>query len=66
MRKGYTSCYFQVNSQRQKTSEDTVLFPHVQQQLTNKIQEENQQTITGRDNQIKALEFRNEEHQHEI
>ena len=31
-----------------------------------KIQEEHQQVITGRDNQIKALEFANEEHQQEI
>ena len=28
-----------------------------------KIQEEHQQTITGRDSQIKTLEFRNEEHE---
>ena len=27
-----------------------------------KIQEEHQQAITGRDNQIKALEFTNEKH----
>ena len=31
-----------------------------------KIQEEHQQAITGRDNQIQALEFANEEHQQEI
>ena len=31
-----------------------------------KIKEEHQQAITGRDNQIQALEFRNEEHQQEI
>ena len=31
-----------------------------------KIQEEHQQTITDRDNQIKALGFRNEEHQQKI
>ena len=43
-----------------------VLFPHFRQQLTNKIQEEHQQAIEEKDNQIKALEFRNEEHQHKI
>ena len=31
-----------------------------------KIQEEHQQAITGRDNQIKALEFTNEKHQQKI
>ena len=31
-----------------------------------KIQEEHQQAITGRDNQIQALEFANEKHQQEI
>ena len=31
-----------------------------------KIQEEHQQAITGRDNQIQALEFTNEKHQQEI
>ena len=31
-----------------------------------KIQEEHQQAITGRENQIKAFEFRNEEHQQKI
>ena len=43
-----------------------VLFPHVRQQPTNKIQEEHQQAITGRDNQIKALEFTSEAHQQKI
>ena len=43
-----------------------VLFPHVRQQLSNKIQEEYQQAITDRDNEIKVLEFRNEEHQQKI
>ena len=43
-----------------------VLFPHFRQQLTNKIQEEHQQTIEEKDNQIQALEFRNAEHQHKI
>ena len=32
-----------------------VLFPHIRQQLTNKIQEGHQQDIMDRDNQIKAL-----------
>ena len=40
-----------------------VLFPHVRQQFRNKIQKEHQQAITSRDNQIQALEFKNEEHQ---
>ena len=31
-----------------------------------KIKEEHQQAVTGRDNQIQTLEFRNEEHQQEI
>ena len=31
-----------------------------------KIQEEHQQVIIDRDNQIQALEFTNEEHQHEF
>ena len=31
-----------------------------------KMQEEHQQAITGRENQIQALEFANEEHQQEI
>ena len=36
-----------------------VLFPHFRQRLTNKIQEE-------KDNQIQALEFKNEKHQQNI
>ena len=43
-----------------------VLFPHVRQQLTNKIQEEHQQVITDRDNQIQALEYTNHKHQQKI
>ena len=31
-----------------------MLFPHVRQQLTNKIQEEDQQAITDRDNQMQT------------
>ena len=37
-----------------------VLFPHFPQQLTNKIQEEHQQAIEEKDNQIQVLEFRNQ------
>ena len=43
-----------------------VLFPHVWQQLTNKIKEGHQQTIEEKDNQIQALEFTNEKHQQKI
>ena len=40
-----------------------VLFPHFRQRLTNKIQEEHQQVIEEKDNQIQVLEFTNEKHQ---
>ena len=43
-----------------------VLFSHVQQQLTIKMKEDHQQAITGRENQIKALEFTNEKHQQKV
>ena len=43
-----------------------VLFPHFRQRLTNKIQEERQQAIEEKDNQIQALEFKNEKHQQNI
>ena len=43
-----------------------VLFPHFRQRLTNKIQEERQQAIKEKDNQIQALEFKNEKHQQNI
>ena len=43
-----------------------VIFPQIRQWLTNKMKEEYQKAITDRDNQIKALAFGNEEHQHEI
>ena len=43
-----------------------VLFPDLRQQLTSKMKEDRQQAIKGRNNQIKALEFRNEEHQQRI
>ena len=72
MGKEFMSCYFQANSQRQNTSEGTVarrhclLIPHVRLQLANKIQEEHQQTITDRDNQIQALKFTNKAHQQKI
>ena len=42
------------------------LFPHVQQRFTNKIQEEHQQAIEEKDNQIQALEFTNEKHRQKI
>ena len=41
-----------------------VLFPQIRRQLTNKMKEEHQQAITGRDNQIQVLEFTNEEECH--
>ena len=43
-----------------------MLFPHFRHQLKNKIQEEHQQAITGRDNRIQALEFTNEKHEQKI
>ena len=43
-----------------------VMFPQSRWQLTNKMKEEHQQAITGRDNQIKALEYTNEKHQQNI
>ena len=36
-----------------------VLFPHVRQQLTNKIQEEHQQAIEEKGNQIQAHQHQN-------
>ena len=42
------------------------MFPHFRQRLTNKIQEERQQAIKEKDNQIQALEFKNEKHQQNI
>ena len=38
-----------------------VMFLQIWQQLTNKMKEEHQQAITGRDKQIQVLEFTNEE-----
>ena len=43
-----------------------MLFPHFRHQLKNKIQEEHQQAVTGRDNRIQALEFTNEKHEQKI
>ena len=50
-----------------------VMFTQIQRQLTNKMKEEHQQAIKEKktelpqcDNQIQALEFRKEEHQHKI
>ena len=60
------SYYFQVNSQRQKTSEDTcfnVLFPHVQQQLSDKSHATKIEGLTSR---VEALEITNEAHQQTI
>ena len=36
-----------------------MMFPQILRQLTNKIQEEHQQAITGRDNQIQAIQYEN-------
>ena len=57
MRKGCTSCCFQANSQRQKTSEDccNVLFPQIRQQLTNKMKKEHQLAIEEKDAAIALL-----------
>ena len=57
-----------VNSQKDKSK---ALKKHILKDIiprgfyarTEEIQGKHQQAITGRDNQIKALEFRNEEHQ---
>ena len=43
-----------------------VMFPHVRQQLTNKMKEDYQQAIEEKDNQIQALEDTNEENQQKI
>ena len=43
-----------------------VLFPHFRQRLINEIQEEHQQAIEEKDNQMQALEFTNEKHQQKI
>ena len=43
-----------------------VMFPHVRQQLTNKLKEDYQQAIEEKDNQIQALEDTNEENQQKI
>ena len=43
-----------------------MLFVHVRQQLTNKMEEEHPQAITGHGNQIKTLEFTNQRHQQKI
>ena len=66
MKKGCMSYYFQVNSQRQKSSEDTaaVLLSHVQQQLTNKMKEDHQQAIEEKDTAIALLndDLKNRKH----
>ena len=43
-----------------------VLFPHLRQWLTKKIQEDHQQAIEEKDNQIQPLEFTNEKNQPKI
>ena len=43
-----------------------VIFPKIRQHLTNKMKKDHQQAITGRDKQIQALEFTNQEHQQKI
>ena len=43
-----------------------VFFPHFRQRLTNKIQEEHQQAIEEKDNQIHVLEFTNGKYQQKI
>ena len=56
----YTSCCFQVNNQRQKTSEGIALmflFPHVRQQLSNKSHAMEIEDLTSC---VQALEFTNE------
>ena len=40
-----------------------MIFPQIQQQLTNKMKEEHQQAIKERDNQMQALESTNEKNQ---
>ena len=40
-----------------------MLFPHVQQHLTNKMKEDYQDVITCHDNEMQALEFTNEAYQ---
>ena len=43
-----------------------MLFPHLRQWLTKKIQEDHQQAIEEKDNQIQPLEFTNEKNQPKI
>ena len=51
---------------RSKKPKAVALVKWLTKKGVEKIQEEHQQAITGRDNQIQALEFRNEEHQQKI
>ena len=51
---------------RSKKPKAVALVKWLTKKGVEKIQEDHQQAITGRDNQIQALEFMNEEHQHEI
>ena len=43
-----------------------VLLSHARQQLTNKMKVNHQDIITGRENQIKALEYTNKKHQYKM
>ena len=43
-----------------------MFFPHLRQWLTKKIQEDHQQAIEEKDNQIQPLEFANEKNQPKI
>ena len=51
---------------RSKKPKAVALVKWITEKDIEKIQEEHQQAITGRENQIKAFEFRNEEHQQKI
>ena len=51
---------------RSKKPKAVALVKWLTKKGVEKIQEDHQQAITGRDNQIQALEFMNEEHQQEI
>ena len=60
------------SSQQQPKTKDigrhcyNVLFLQMQQQLTNKMNEEHQQAVKDHGNQIKDLEFTNKKHQQKI
>ena len=56
------SCFFETNSRRQKTSEDcfNVLFPHVRQELSDKLHVMETEGLTSR---FQAVKIKNETHQ---